>query len=152
MFQSVEGLVVFPSASIEKAGPLRETFKHKAKFPEDAILFATAGSKGCVRIWSSSMKHSLLSLPPLTGSTSPRRRKEDKEEEVDMVGGSDGLEEVDVPTGGYTGLHFNECLNMLAAVTYDHNIVFYNSLSFERKKQVCYIIVYSRVENVSLRI
>ena len=38
--------------------------------------------------------------------------------------------------GGYTGLHYNEEAGQLVAITYDQNIIFYNSSSLEKDKQV----------------
>lgn len=128
---------MLPSAVIGKEGPLTKTLVHKAKPAKDTIVFATAGSKGCVRVWCSTKKQSLFSFQPLAGSNGPFRRKGGLEEE-EGVGSEHNLEEGTVSTGGYTGLHFNESLGVLATVTFDHNIVFYDTLSFERKKEVCY--------------
>ena len=133
---------MLPCVSMEQEGPIRHVLEHKGRFPTEAIIFATAGSKGCVRVWCSSKKHSLLSLECLQGSDKPCSRREGQEGEMEGERGSNHDMETG-PAGGYMALHFNENSNILAAVTYDHNIEFYDSLSFERKKQVSYFMLYS---------
>ena len=84
-----------------------------------AVVFATAGSKGQIRVWCTDRPHPLHTLEPLAGSC-------DRE----------GEEEEEGAASSYTGLHYSESLGRIIGVTYDQNIIFIDSQRFERKKQV----------------
>lgn len=91
------------------------------------MVFATAGSKGLIRVWSTDRPHPLHVLEPLAGSCDDGREKEERGE---------GEEEEREITSSYTGLHYNESLKQLIGVTYDQNIIFIDSQQFKIEKQV----------------
>ena len=109
--------------SAEKAGKKSA----EATTPPPLVVFATAGSKGVIRVWSTRRPHPLYTLEPLAQAPSSRSPTEEEEGEESMA------TEVEA---AYTGLHYNESLDILAAVTYDHNIVFCSGQQFHRMKQV----------------
>lgn len=133
----MEGLVVLPPTLLDLEGPVKQAVyksagKDKSAGKEAAsttplVIFATAGSKGVIRVWSTRRPHPLHSLEPLTAlSTSGLKRAEEEGE---------GPVEAEV-TVMYTGLHYDKFLDILAAVTYDQNIVFFNGQHFTLLKQV----------------
>ena len=126
--------MVLPRTVTEQDGPIREALQSQSSASKDSILFATAGSKGCIRLWSSRKKNPLFSLESLAGSVELAQRSNTGEEEEDDESGCG--RERSSSEGGYTGLHFCSSTGQVIAVTYDHNIVFYDSPAFEMKKQV----------------
>ena len=70
------------------------------------------------------LSHTLESLPrPQTGEEGKGRESEEEEEEED------------VPQV-YTDLLLSESRGELVGITYDHNILFYDVISYKLKKQV----------------
>ena len=120
----MEGLVTLPSRFLEQEGPIKlalEAEKHrKTTRPSKGlpVLFATAGNKGKIRVWSTEKKHALCTLGDLPISPSDS----DNENE-------------DIPSY-YTGLHYNETMGILAGVTYDQNIIFFDSKTLRILKLV----------------
>lgn len=112
---------MLPSALLEWEGPV----KHAASADKDGaspvplVVFATAGSKGVIRVWSTGRPHPLHSLEPLA-----RPAVKEEEEAGEQVATM------------YTGLHYNESLDTMVAITYDQNIIFINSRQFNCVKQV----------------
>lgn len=128
--------MVLPPTLLSVDGPVKHTLNVENAGKESSkattpplVVFATAGSKGVVRVWSTRRLHPLHSLEPLAASPSISLKKEEGEEE-----GEESMETEMEAT--YTGLHYNESLSILAAVTYDHNITFFDGQQFHRVKQV----------------
>ena len=84
---------------------------------------------GVIRVWDllkGKLHHSLEPLPrPQNGD--PQRTRDDDEEE-------DGEEE-ETPQV-YTDLLLSESRGEMIGVTYDHNIIFYDLITFKKQKQV----------------
>lgn len=95
------------------------------------VCFATAGSKGSIRVWTTHRPHPLHALEPLT-----RSLQEGEEGEGEGVEAAKEALEGETAVSTYVGLHYNETLEMLAAVTYDQNIIIFDSRQFTRVKQV----------------
>jgi len=129
--------VVLPGPLAQPSPALNEASR-RSSIKKEAIFFATAGSKGCIRVWSSKKKQPLVSLEGLVTSDKEDMVQgntgEDKGNDEDSVHDREGSSS----EGGYTGLHYSEETGQLVAITYDQNIVFYNSSSFEMDKQVMY--------------
>ena len=83
---------------------------------------------------SGKLSHTLESLPrPQTGEEGKEGGGEEEEEE-----------EEDVPQM-YTNLLLSESRGELVGVTYDHNILFYDAISYKLKKQVPVYIICTHV-------
>ena len=87
-----------------------------------ALVFATAGSKGLIRVWSTDKPRPLHILKPLAGSH-------------DTGDGADAKEGEEL-TSSYTGLHYSESLRQIVGVTYDHTIIFLDAERLQTVKQV----------------
>lgn len=126
--------MVLPPTLLELDGPVKQAVGvDKAEMESTTatpplVVFATAGSKGVIRVWSTWRPHPLHTLEPLVAPSSRSLKGEGEGEEST---------EAEV-TATYTGLHYNESLDVLAAVTYDQNIVFFSGQQFHRAKQVRY--------------
>ena len=118
---------MLPSALLEYEGPVKDAASagkdSTGVSPVPLVVFATAGSKGVIRVWSTVRPHPLHSLEPLARSAV----KEEGE------AGEGAGEQV---VAMYTGLHYNESLDTLVAITYDQNIIFIDSPRFNCVKQV----------------
>ena len=52
-------------------------------------------------------------------------------------GGEEGDEKGEEAPQVYTGLLLSQSRGALIGITYDHNIIFYDPITFEKRKQVC---------------
>ena len=125
------------------SGPIKKALRarRKAGIGQSGLLFATAGDKGVIRVWSSESSGppcltscgrldkdgaaSSSSKPEQTPSEGGRREEEgegeEREREVARV---------------YTGLHLCEELGALCGVTHDHNLVLFDLPQLSLRKQV----------------
>lgn len=121
--------MVLPTDLLELDGPVKQAVgidlaETDSTTMPPLVVFATAGSKGVVRVWSTRRPHPLHTLEPLAAPRS-------------MKGEGEGAESAEVEVSAtYMGLHYNESLDVLAAVTYDQNIVFFSGHQFHTVKQV----------------
>lgn len=109
MLQSVEGMVLLPGY-----GGVRR---------DGEVMFATAGDKGLIRIWSTCESTPLHCLEPLEGSEKEEEEgKREEEEEGRQV---------------YVGLHYCCREGVMVGVTSDHNIIVYGTTDgYSQIKQV----------------
>ena len=91
---------------------------------------------GVIRVWDLLGGKISHSLEPL-----PRPHKSDQEREG---GGEEGEEEA-VPQV-YTDLLLSGSRGALVGVTYDHNILFYDSINFKKQKQVYTVGTYKYMQ------
>ena len=82
---------------------------------------------GVVRVWD-------LLRGKLSRSLEPLPRPHTTAEGSGEGGGEEGGEEAPQV---YTGLLLSKSRGALIGITYDHNIIFYDSITFEKRKQVC---------------
>ncbi len=132
--------MVLPDELVEDAGPLQESVSTRSLAHQDGgnIVFATAGSKGSIRMWSSCKKHEpLVSLEALSGVEGSCDAADTEE------GEGRGAYEATPSDGGYYGLSYCGDTRQLVGVTYDHNVVFYDTPSFAVNKQVRFARVVS---------
>ena len=137
----MEGLVLLPDNLLEVEGPVKQALqvhkKKKAKRIEKCgLLFATAGDKGVIQVWTSESPGPpcLCSCEPLTQTSAGS--------ESNKMSDENSKEEEKEPGHVYTSLHHCQALNALCGVTHDHNIVLYDLPQFSRRKQVCcYLMV-----------
>ena len=139
IFQSVEGLILLPDNLSEVDGPVKRALRaHRKKgLSKHGLLFATAGDKGIIRVWSSES-----SGPPCLCSCGQLAKVSaiaSKSEQAPSEGGVGEGEEEDrekVPSHVYTSLHLCEELGALCGVTHDHNLVLYDLPQLLMTKQV----------------
>ena len=125
--------MLLPSNLAELEGPVKQALQvHKKKkvkkVDEHGLIFATAGDKGVVRVWSTERNSAtpLYSCQPLATPTSTPlspddTSQEEKERETSHV---------------FTSLHHCLSLNSLCGVTHDHNLALYSLPELSPGKQV----------------
>ena len=122
--------MVLPSMLQEQNGPIKQALDTNEATTKTSqyspILFATAGSKGVIQVWSTDKPHPLHSLEPLAKSHDLQECEETEGEEREMT----------TTPSTYVGLLHSQSLKMIAAVTYDHNITFLDTQFFQIQKQV----------------
>ena len=134
--QSVEGLVLLPDNLSDVDGPIKRALRAHGKkgVGKHGLLFATAGDKGLIRVWSSES-----SGPPCLCSCG--RLAKGSAESAKMVEEGEGEEEQrdkerEASSHAYTGLHLCQSLRALCGVTHDHHIVLYDLPQLSQRKQV----------------
>ena len=134
----MEGLILLPDTLSVASGPIKRALRahRKAGIGQSGLLFATAGDKGVICVWSSessgppcltsdkdSPASSSSSKPEQTPSDGGRREGEGEERERDLA-------------RVYTSLHLCEELSALCGVTHDHNLVLFDLPQLSLRKQV----------------
>ena len=130
-------MVLLPDSLLEVDGPVKQALQvHKKKKNGSGLLFATAGDKGVVRVWTSAVGMAspcLLSCRPLAPPiTSVDRESQDPSRE-EREGGVARV---------FTDLHLLQQSNAVCGVTHDHNLVTYDLPHFSLGKQVMCVWVY----------
>ena len=135
--QSVEGLVLLPDSLLEVEGPVKQALPvHKKRKitsrGQQRLVFATAGDKGIVRIWSTDSPTStcLCSCLPLAPPTATPLHDSESHQTVDET-----LKEKEA-AHVFTSLHLCQSLNAICGVTHDHNLVLYDLPQLTKGKQV----------------
>lgn len=136
----MEGLVLLPDELFELEGPVKQALpvhkKKKVKMADKhGLLFATAGDKGVVRVWSTENSSPLCTCQPLatpitvtqSSHTAEESSKDEEEKERDSA-------------HVFTSLHLCQSQGSICGVTHDHNLVFYSLPEFSLGKQVkCHV-------------
>ena len=109
-------MVLLPSAQQDEASRKRE-----------GVVFATAGDKGVIRVWSTYETSPLHCLEPLSSHRQQQEEKDEREEDIGQI---------------YVGLNHCQGLGAIVGVTSDHNIIMYSTNDgYTQVKQVkfsCY--------------
>ena len=118
--QAVEGLVVLPSESAKQEWKLDEEKEEEEEeeLADSGLLFATAGDKCMIRVWHTSRTQPLASLEPLVGGCGQQE-----------AGAGEAPQ-------AYTDLQYCSKLGALVGVTFDHNIVLYDTCEYKKTKLV----------------
>ena len=134
-------MILLPDSLLEVDGPVKQALQVHKKKKGNGLLFATAGDKGVVRVWTSAVgvaSPCLLSCRPLAPPPT-------------VITGLDTLEAVDSSKEGregeaarvFTDLHLLQQSNTVCGVTHDHNLVTYDLPHFTRRKQVSCVLLCS---------
>ena len=131
--QSVEGLILLPDNLSDVDGPVKRALQaHRKKgFGKHGLLFATAGDKGVIRMWSSESCG-----PPCLCSCGQRARVSAADSQSEQTPKGREEERGREPACVYTSLHLCQELGALCGVTHDHNLVLYDLPQLSIRKQV----------------
>ena len=133
----MEGLILLPDNLSEVEGPVKRALRAQRKkgLGKHGLLFATAGDKGIIRVWSSES-----SGPPCLsscGQIAKASTTSDGSEQTPSEGEGEREEGREGDTGRvYTSLHLCKELGALCGVTHDHNLVLYDLPQLSLRKQV----------------
>ena len=141
----MEGLILLPDNLTEVDGPVKRALRaHRKKgIGKHGLIFATAGDKGVIRIWSSESSGPPClclcgHLAEASGATvseldqTPGGGEEEREREVSHV---------------YTSLHLCGGLGALCGVTHDHNLVLCDLPQLSQRKQVRQLLIYVNIHD-----
>ena len=139
----MEGLILLPDTLLVVSGPIKKALRarRKAGVGQGGLLFATAGDKGVIRVWSSESSGppcltSCGQLDKDSAASSSSKPEQTPSEGGRREGEGEGEERERDLARVYTSLHLCEELGTLCGVTHDHNLVLFDLPQLSLRKQV----------------